>query len=278
MANCQISREYPPNIEDNSETKNSGWSLIYDSKLVDITVLCGGSKKSKYRTSYSYLHGVLNQLATEGLLVEFLWAMSSFLFQLPQEMFKQIPSGIWCKCDTWSKSGSGLSAHGNTREKASSTSYKNCNRLLPVGRSSKSVCSASAQDWSYAGSQLRTGTSYGARYSTAAYRWGRWGWSVFGATTNVEPATRDAVEPQTTLWTYCSPGDGFKRSILVPWEVLLMKWRLHYSTIGVPEQSQILCRNLSSAYCRRKFRSQTSDNMDRWKSRGGRVREEKKRS
>ena len=34
---------------------------------------------------------------------------------------------------------------------------------------------------------------------------------------------------------------------------------------------------LDAIYSRRKFRSQTSDNMDKWKSRGGKVREEKGR-
>jgi hypothetical protein len=38
-----------------------------------------------------------------------------------------------------------------------------------------------------------------------------------------------------------------------------------------------LLDNLDMGTCRRKFRSQTSDNMDRWKAEVGRVREEKGR-
>ena len=50
-------------------------------------------------------------------------------------------------------------------------------------------------------------------------------------------------------------------------------------TGGTKEKVQSITRTQTHTHCGRKFRSQTSDNMDRWKSRGGKSqrREEKKK-
>ena len=49
--------------------------------------------------------------------------------------------------------------------------------------------------------------------------------------------------------------------------------------ITTKKQTKMLLIEVSDHYCRRKFRSQTSDNMNKWKSRGGESqrREEKRR-
>ena len=61
---------------------------------------------------------------------------------------------------------------------------------------------------------------------------------------------------------------------LVTWKWMKRHWN---SAMGEEPCKNLKARTRSLITCRRKFRSQTSDNMDRWKSRSEKRREEKKR-